>query len=269
MNLKCRTQLPAVFRQTLLSIGLALASLSASALPSFTLDPSTIGLAGSAFTADNLLVSNFSTVLNGPAGAFTETGYLSVTGAQLGGGMAMAAGLNTGYGLYVQFAGAGHTTFGTDPTTGPTFGTLDSLTYTLYGYNGTATFGFDAGNMPMTTATGAIALASGMLVPGTGSVTTTPSAPLFAPSANAILTMDGTAGGAFFASPNPFMNQALTSFSNTSSQVSLINGGFTIRQGGGSINFSSAVPEPESYALLAAGLAVIAFVSTRRSRDRR
>ena len=266
MDIRLRSPGASALKRTALSLALAAASMGASAdLPSFTLDPSAVGLTGAAFTADNLLISNYSTIANGDAGSFTEMGYLSVTGAQLGGGLASTPGLNEDYSLYVQFSGAGQTVFGTDYMSGPTFGVLNSLSYTLYAYNGNASFGFDASNMPTTTATGAIALASGELIAGTGNVTTTPMFPSFSPTANAMLTMDTTAGGAFFVSPTPFLNQALAAFTNTSSQVVPFAGGFMIQQGGGSINFATAVPEPKPYAMLAAGLAVLGLLSRRRN----
>ena len=40
--------------------------------------------------------------------------------------------------------------------------------------------------------------------------------------------------------------------------------GFRIRQGGGSINFISAVPEPGTFGLLLSGLAVVGFIARRR-----
>ena len=265
MNLQFRALRGAVFRRTALALALAAISAGASAaLPAFTLDPAAVGLAGAAFSADNLLISDYSTVTDGPGGTFTEAGYLSVTSAQMGGSSVLVPGLDSTYGLYIQFSGTGTTVFGSNPLTGPTFGVLNAMTFTLYGYNGTASFGF-SGTTPTTSATGAIALATGTLVPGMGTVSSSPSAPSFSPTASATLTMDTSAAPAFFAAPSPFLNTALTSFSNTNSQVQLFTGGFMIQQGGGSVNFATAVPEPGTYAMLASGLGVIGFLVRRRS----
>ena len=256
-------------KRAALAVVLAAASMGASALPSFTFNPGGASLNGGTFTADNLLVFNYSTVTSGTGGSFSETGYLSVIAAQNGSQSANTAGLNADYGLYIQFTGQGSTVFGTDPMTGTTVGTITQLNYTLYGYNGPqATFGFDANNMPTTTASGAVALASGSLIPGSGSVTTTVSAPSFSPSANAKLTFSIASGAAgFFVQPTPFLNTALTSFSNTSSQVALFAGGFMIQQGGGSVNFASTpVPEPATYAMLGSGLLAVAFMARRKRR---
>lgn len=62
MTLPLLSRKSPAFQRTLLALALAAASASASALPSFTWDPSKAGLAGDAFTADNLLISNYSTI---------------------------------------------------------------------------------------------------------------------------------------------------------------------------------------------------------------
>ena len=244
-----------------LALASACAGASAAALPQFTLNPAgtTPALNGSSFTADNLLVSDYSTVTFA-SGTFTDTGFLSISAAQLAGSTFTPAGLNTDYGLYIAFTGSG-TTVGTDPTTAPTIGTFTSLNYTLYGYNGTATFDF-SGNTPTTSAMNPVALASGSLI--RGSAVTIPNGDgTFTPSGSAKLSMSTSSTG-FFSAPAPFYNLGLTAFANTSSQVEAFAGGFRIRQGGGSINFASAVPEPGSYAMLLAGMGVIGFVARRR-----
>jgi hypothetical protein len=241
------------------AMALVTACATASALPSFTFDPAAAGLLGTSINADNILVSSFSTVTIDPSGTFTQTGYLPITGFQLGGSSFTPAGLNTDYGMYIAFTGTGTTTVN-DPTTTLNFGNFSSLSYTLYGYNGTASFGF-SGNAATESATGEVALAHGALISGT--VLTVPTGNgTFSPSANAMLTvmLDNPA---FFSTPTPFYGVALTAFTNTPSQVEPFAGGFIIRQGGGSLNFAP-VPEPSSTALMLAGLFAVGFLYRRR-----
>jgi hypothetical protein len=268
--------------QTLLRLSVLCAALgaaysaSAQQLPPFTLSPpgSTPPLAGTAVRADNIIISDFSTVrLTGAS--FSDSGFLSVQSFQLGGTTVPAGGLNSTYGLFFEFAGTGTVT-AANPATTPTFGQFSSLNYTLYGYNGpAATFGFDPSDSP-TTSVGVgsrVALATGSLLPGAGqsSVGTTPQTPSFNAFASANLTFVPTAAaGSFFLDPRPFYNVAVSSFINSPSQVSPLStgfaGGFRITQGGGSVNFTSPVPEPETYALFLAGLAAVGWTVRRRRR---
>src|SRR4029079_2038403 len=264
MNFQSR--LPqALLRLSVLCAALGAAYSASAALPPFTLNPagSAPPLAGTAVRADNIIISDYSTVrLTGPT--FSDSGFLSVQSFQLGGTTVVAGGLNSTYGLFFEFSGTGSTT-AANPTAAPTFGQFSSLNYTLYGYNGpAATVGFDAGDKP-TTSVGAasrVALATGSLLPGSGqsSVGTTPQSPSFNAFASANLTFVPTAAaGSFFLDPNPFYNVAVSSFINSPSQVLPLSGGFAggfrITQGGGSVNFTSPIPEPETYALFLAGLA--------------
>lgn len=245
------------------SVAVALMTVCAAAsaaLPTFTFNPGAAGLNGASLTADNILISDYSTVTIDPSGTFTETGYLPITGFQLGGSALTPSGLNTDYGMYIAFTGTGTTTVN-DPTTSFNFGNFTTLTYTLYGYNGTASFGF-SGNMATETASGEVALAHGSLI--SGSVLTVPTGGgTFSPSANAMLTVALDQSAAF--SPDPFYSVALTAFSNTPSQVEPFAGGFRIRQGGGSLNFAP-VPEPSTHAMLLCGLVAAGFLGYRRQR---
>jgi len=265
----------ALLRLSVLCAALGAAySASAEVLPPFTLNPagSAPPLAGAQVRADNIIISDFSTVrLTGAT--FSDSGFLSVQSFQLGGTTVVAGGLNSTYGLFFEFSGTGSVT-SANPATTPTFGQFSSLNYTLYGYNGpAATFGFDGSDNPTTSvaAGSRVALATGSLLPGAGqsSVGTTPQTPSFNAFASANLSFVPTAtAGTFFLSPNPFYNVAVSSFINSPSQVSPLTGGFaggfSITNGGGSVNFTSPVPEPETYALFLAGIAAVGWTARRR-----
>ncbi|MES3012564.1 MAG: flocculation-associated PEP-CTERM protein PepA [Pseudomonadota bacterium] len=237
------------------------------ATPPFTFNPAAVGLAGAAFTADNVSISDYSLVRS-TGTTFTETGFLAVTGFQLGDNSALIVpGLNTTYGLYVKFDGTGTSTTSSNPLTTATSGSFSTLSFTLYGYNGSATFGIDGSGNPFETAAGEIVLATGSLQPGGNFVSTNPAQGSFFANAGATLSFNvDPARAGFFAAPNPFYGMALTSFTNTPSNVVPFDGGFRVIKGGGTINFVAvpAVPEPETYALLLAGLGAIGFVARRR-----
>lgn len=246
----------------LMAAGLLVASLSASALNSFTFNPAAAGLAGTSFTADNLLISDFATVTLTSPTTFTNTGFLSITGAQLNNSTLSVPGLNSTWGMYIEFTGTG-TLNGANPLTSVAFGNFTSLTYTLYGYNGSASFGF-SGTTPTTTASSPVVLASGSLI--SGSVVSIPGGGSFSPSESATVSV-GNVSSAFTA-PAGFYAEAFTSFTNTPSQVTVFGNGFMVQQGGGSVNFAVPVPEPMTSALLLGGLGVVGFVARRRSAAR-
>ncbi|MDT9001172.1 flocculation-associated PEP-CTERM protein PepA [Paucibacter sp. APW11] len=251
--------------KTLLGLALASAFGAASAQqPAFTFNPAAVGLSGSSFSADNILISDFATVRNTGGGTFSETGYLAISGFQLGGTTQAPTGLNSSYGLYIAFTGTGTQSPG-NPVLVPTFGTFTTLNFTLYGYNGSASFGFDGFNNPTESASGEVALATGSLI--NGSVVSLPTGTgSFTPSANAQLSFNvlPSASG-FFSAPSSFYQQAFAAFTNSPNQVTPIQGGFRIAQGGGAINFiATQVPEPETYAMMLGGLMAIGFVARRR-----
>jgi len=259
---------PAAFRRTLVAVSLAAAYSTPWALPVFTFNPGAAGVAlvGAPVTADNILISDFSTVTNVGTSNFTETGFLSVTGFQLGGTNVVAGGLNSTYSLYYSFSGTGHLTTGTNasnPNTTVTAGVFDTLTYSLIGASGNATFGF-SGTTPTVNSTAPQVLATGSLI--NGNVVSTPANgnTAFVPSANASVTFQQAAGKTGFFSPQPFYDMAFTAFTNTVSTVQPFAGGFSIVNGGGSVNFAQPIPEPETYALMLAGLGVMGWLARRR-----
>ncbi len=238
---------PKAFARTLLSVALVAAYSSASALdlPDFTWNPSGAGLTGTTFTADNIIVSDFATVTFTAGNTFHEEGYLGVSSFQLNGKDINAGGLNTTYSMYFRFTGDGAVN-----------GSFSKLDYQLFGTNSVPTFG------PGGTIAGAgapIQLASGSLISGsTGSIGSVP-------GAEAMVTFNAAASQFYLTPPSgSFYNIALTAFINPQGTVTPTANGFMIDNGGGSLHFAPQIPEPETYALMMAGLGALGFMVWRR-----
>lgn len=247
-------------------VSTALATSAAVALPQFTWSPSAVGGIGSDIVANNILISNYTTVTltpNGGGGAdFFDTGVLPITGFQLGDTPVTGTGLNTTFGLYFGFTGTG--TQNTPGFNSSTVGTFDTLDFTLYGYNVTGPVEYQPTNITPTGVVDPIALATGSLISGGVGATTLPGVAVV-PNANTLLTFSPTVlGQAFFQDPDPFYSAVFAAFTNNPSQVTFTDDGFVISNGGGSANFlETPVPEPASLALLGAGLAGLGLIRRR------
>ena len=250
----------ALLSAAVVATGLTVAGAAqATTLPPFTFYPGAVGLNGGTFTADNFQISDFSTISfatpSAATTAFTDNGTLAVSTFLFGSsGPVVTPGLNSTYGLYLNFAGVG-----TQTTTSPgnANGTFSSLNFTLNAFarnpGDTITY-LSANATPLDNgvAVTPIELAAGALISGTGFASESGNSP--AANAQTNFTLFPGAEG-FFASPSPFYNLTFSQFGNTTSEVTPTtdaNGnasGFVIAAGGGTINFNSSptsVPEPRS-----------------------
>jgi len=242
-----------------------------------TWNPSAIpGVVAPAFTFDNVLLNSYFTIDSNAAGtAYTQSGYLRLS-VFFNDGIPTSipsAGFPSGtpYSLYMQFASTGTSTPGI-----PSTGTGTSLTYQLFGAPGVTLFTdnnsdgvFEVSGAP------AVQLASGSLAsPGSTSITRDPVTGLLNPSAQVFATfVPNPAFSSFFVNPNALTTLDVTAaFTSTGSVITTLpgpNGGtrLSINGGGGNATFSSvsAIPEPDTYGMLLAGLGLFGFIARRKS----
>ncbi len=107
----------------------------------FTLDPEAAKLDGAKFTADTFVLSDYAQIRFGNNGTtFVDTGYLPVIGFRLNDQAVSPAGYGSGWGAYISYTGTG--TQVVSPQGFPVSATFETLSYTVVGYNGVASFGF-------------------------------------------------------------------------------------------------------------------------------
>lgn len=260
------------------STGFALAmsfglSSVASAAPSFTVDPSSLGFGtvnnGNTFEADQINGIMSSLVTYDDATKTTSGGgYIQFNGFGMG-NQAVGAGktgVTVAYDLYVTY------TF-TSNVTG-VFGAvgedqLTSLNYTLWAAAVDTTVFTSADALTNTMATavngGAIALGSGALLQGVTGFNSQGGAYV-----NSSASYANTAtGDDYFIAPNPFYDLAFNSFNNTIQGVAANGAGnvISVNQAIGNIDFGASpteVPEPISLALFGMGLFGVCFATRRR-----
>lgn len=268
--------------------GLALLATAGTAVAApFTFNPAgsspALSSAGSQFTADDIIFSQYSSINISSTGAFTETGVLRVANFQSNGNALLPAGYNgtagaTPYSLYFTFTGTGQANGATAGATG-TFSTLTASLYGDLGNNDGALTATTGGASFSGGTSGDVLLATGTLQSGTVGLSQNPnptgSSPVL-PSAFALVNFTDTQPGAgsFFVVPSTLAFNLNSSFTNSDSVTTLattatgidlvINGG----AGNGTITSianPSPVPEPASMALLGVGLAAVGLVRRRRA----
>ncbi|MEO7726518.1 MAG: flocculation-associated PEP-CTERM protein PepA [Burkholderiales bacterium] len=270
-------QLKKYFAPTFATLLLAGASVANAAAPiNVTWNPSgtvpPISTQGP-FTFNNIVLNTYSNI-DIVGSTFSEQGFLDLSLFNLGSAPQAIpnAGFPAGtpYSLYIQF-----TATGTQSPGIPSNGNFTSLSYTLFGAPGVTTYNANGAGIFSSSGAAGTALATGSLLsPGSTSISIDPVTGSLLPAAQVFASFipnSSLATRNFFVNPTAFQNLDFSgAFTNTGSVItqSSIQGGtrLSINGGGGNATFAlAAIPEPDTYGMLLAGLGLFGFVARRRS----
>lgn len=267
-------QVKKYFAATFAALLLTGASLAnAASLLDVTWNPSATGISTQGpFTFDNVLINTYANIdITSGGTAFSEQGFARLSTFS-NDGLPTAiptAGFPAGtpYSLYFAFTATGTQTAGI-----PSTGSFTSLNYSLMGAAGVTTFQ-DTNSDGIFELVGgpAITLATGsLLAPGSTSLTVGAGGLL--PAAQIFTSfVPNPAFAGFFVNPDAStvldMTAAFTNTGTVITQFPLGSGDFrlSLNGGGGNATFAvTAVPEPDTYGMLLAGLGLFGFIAGRR-----
>jgi hypothetical protein len=281
-----------MYRRTNL-VTLAVATTLASAVGAqageiFSWNPHAVKLNGTKFSADTMLLGDYSQVVMLPSdstfrsGTFTDAGYLPIEGFRLGDRTVRPAGFSDpgGWGAYVAFNSRG--TFSSDGSV--LNAAYTQLDYQIVGYNGTADF---SAAEPLLNARNITTLESGSLLNGqltlsflTGDIVGHVSAsideakPQFAVGPLSGFDFDIVHGLGDYNFTSSTTIQVATKSGITGRLESGRGHGkiaaaqFSTLAAFGPADPATAIPEPASFALLGTGLLGIGALTRRRARGR-